>query len=553
MKIMLNGTEGTFYSKQTVRELIASLAPDALPTALGALTGGTVLELNQTVHADTELTTLSLADEEGRRMYERSLRFVFLLAVKRCFPKAQIRFEHSLGQGIYVRVINHRLSQFEVLTIEDEMRHIVAQDEPFVRKRWSREQAIEYFSRNDSLDKARLLNYRPYTFFDVYEAGGMAEYFYGAMLPSTGYVKVFGVKPRSPGLVLLMPDRDDPSVPAPLMNAPKLMAMMAESSYWCGVFGCTNVADLNDLISRGQLRDFIRVNEALHDKSMAGIAADIAEMGSRAIFIAGPSSSGKTTFANRLSIHLRVNGLSPVIISMDDFYRNRTDVPLEADGQPDLEALSALDVPLLEKTLQSLLAGEETMMPRFDFTTAARHPVMRPLKVDASQPLIIEGIHGLNPALHAHFDPRLVCRIYISELTNLNLDDHNRIRTTDARLLRRIVRDYKFRKTDPERTLAMWSSVRRGEERWIFPFQEQADFVFNSALHYELPILKTMSFDILKQVPTDSPHYVMCNRLLKILNYILPVDLDILDEVPPLSILREFIGGNTFYLYSQAH
>ncbi len=549
MKITINGSEGTFDQPTTVRELIAALAPDALDTALGALSGGTVLELTQVVNEDIDMTTLSLSDEEGRRMYERSLRFVFLLAVKRSFPDAQVRFEHSLGQGIYVRVINHRLSLFEVLTIEEEMRHIIAQDEPFVRKRWSREQAIAYFTQNNSPDKARLLNYRPYSFFDVYEAGGMAEYFYGAMLPSTGHVRVFGLRPRSPGLVLLMPDRDDPSVAAPLMHAPKLMAMMAESSYWCDLFDCMNVADLNDLVSRAKLRDFIRVNEALHDKSMAGIAADIAEMGSRAIFIAGPSSSGKTTFANRLSIHLRVNGLSPVIISMDDFYRDRADVPLEADGMPDLEAISALDVDLLERSLMSLLAGEETMMPRFDFATASRDPVMRPMRITSAQPLIIEGIHGLNPALHVHFDPRLVCRIYISELTNLNLDNHNRIRTTDARLLRRIVRDYKFRKTTPERTLAMWPSVRRGEEKWIFPFQEQADFVFNSALHYELPILKTMSFEILKQVPQDSPYFVMCNRLLKILNYLLPVDMDILDEVPPLSILREFIGGNTFYLY----
>lgn len=553
MKIVINGVEGVFDQRMTVRELIAALVPDALDTVLGALAGGTVLELNHMVDQDQAMTTLSLSDEEGRRMYERSLRFVFLLAVKRRFPEAKIRFEHSIGQGIYVRVIDHRLSVFEVETIEDEMRHIIKQDEPFVRKRWSREQAIEHFAQNHSLDKARLLNYRPYTFFDVYEAGGMSEYFYGAMLPSTGFVKVFGLRPRSPGLVLLMPDLDDPSVPAPLMHAPKLMALMAESSYWCNVLGCTNVADLNDLITRGQLRDFIRVNEALHDKSMASIASDIAEMGSRAIFIAGPSSSGKTTFANRLSIHLRVNGLSPVIISMDDFYRNRAEVPLEEDGQPDLEALSALDVPLLERSLASLLAGEETLMPRFDFATAMRDPVMRPLRVNASQPLIIEGIHGLNPSLHAHFDPGLLCRIYISELTNLNLDDHNRIRTTDARLLRRIVRDYKFRKTPPEGTLAMWSSVRRGEEKWIFPFQEQADFVFNSALHYELPILKTMSFDILKRVPQDSPHYVMCNRLLKILNYLLPVDREILDEVPPLSILREFIGGNTFYLHSTPH
>ncbi len=551
MIVTVNGIKGTFEQPQTVREIISALTPDAIDTALGALVAGTVMELNHTINHDMDMTTLSFADEEGRRIYERSLRFVFLLAVKRRFPDAQVRFEHSIGQGIYVRIIGHRLAAFELHCIENEMRDIVAQDIPFVRKRWSREQAIDYFTELNSPDKARLLSYRPYSFFNVYEAGGMVEYFYGAMLPSTGYVKVFALQQRSPGLVLLMPDRDQPTQPAQPMHAPKLMNTLAESGYWCSVLGCVNVADLNDLIAQGKLRDFIRVNEALQDRSMATIADDITEMGARAIFIAGPSSSGKTTFANRLSIHLRVNGLRPVIISMDDFYRNRNEVPLEADGQPDLEAVSALDVPLLEQCILSLLEGRETPMPRFNFGTGRREPVMRPMQVDKSQPLIIEGIHGLNPALHEHFDPKLVSRIYISHLTNLNLDNHNRIRSTDARLLRRIVRDYKFRKTEPERTLSMWASVRRGEKKWIFPYQEQADFVLNSALHYELPVLKTMSFDILKQVPKNSPHYVMCNRLLKILNYLLPVDMSVLDEIPPLSILREFIGGNTLYLYNR--
>ncbi|NLD52918.1 MAG: hypothetical protein GX650_08460 [Clostridiales bacterium] len=330
------------------------------------------------------------------------------------------------------------------------------------------------------------------------------------------------------------------------------MAAFAHSNYWCDVLGCSMAADLNDLIASGGFRDFIRVNEALHDKSLAELAQDIINRDARAIFIAGPSSSGKTTFANRLSIHLRVNGYRPMLISMDDFYRDRASLPLEADGRPDLEALDALDVPRFKQVLHSLLEGRETIMPRFNFITGQSENYPKPVRIDHMQPLIIEGIHGLNPALHEGFDPKVICRIYISLLTSLNLDTHNRIRTTDSRLLRRIVRDYQFRNTRPEDTLLMWDSVRRGEERWIFPYQEQADFVFNSALHYELPVLKTISYDILRQVPQDHPQYIKCNRLLKILNYMLPVDDSAISEIPPLSILREFIGGNTLYEFTES-
>ena len=313
------------------------------------------------------------------------------------------------------------------------------------------------------------------------------------------------------------------------------------------MLGCSTAADLNALAEKGGLRDFIRVNEALHDKSLAEIAQDVISRNARAIFIAGPSSSGKTTFANRLAIHLRVNGYQPHILSMDDFYRDRDALPVEEDGHPDLEAITALDLPYFRQCLEELLAGREAMMPRFIFGKGRRDETLTPVRIGPQQPLIIEGIHGLNPLVHEGLDMGLICRIYISQLTSLNLDWHNRIRTTDARLLRRIVRDYKFRHTSPESTLAMWDSVRRGEEKWIFPFQEEADIVFNSVLHYELSILKTIAFDMLSAVSTKDPNYLKCRNLLKILNYFLPVEEDVMREIPPLSILREFIGGNTLY------
>ncbi len=551
MIISIDGRRGEFSKPVTVGEASAALVPESLGQVLGCFRGGSVLELNDVLTEDARLRLITFADEEGRRIYERSLRFVFLMAAERRFPDEAVRIEHSIGHGIYVEMQGRRLTTFDIVELEAEMRDIIQQDLPFVRRTWSREKAIAYFEGKGASDTARLLRYRPYDFFTIYECGEMAEYFYGAMLPSTGRVPVFALRVRAPGLVVLLPSAEDPLTPARYLGMPKHMAAFAQSNYWCKVLDCVNAADLNDLIAHGRLRQFIRVNEAFHDKSLAEIAQDVINMDARVIFIAGPSSSGKTTFANRLSIHLRVGGCRPVIISLDDFYFNREDLPLEADGRPDLEALDALDVPLFRRCIQGLLAGRETLMPSFDFNTQRRREELKPLRIGHLQPLIIEGIHGLNPSLHEGFDPALILRIYVSELTSLNLDDHNRIRTTDARLLRRIVRDHLFRNTPPLKTLEMWDSVRRGEEKWIFPFQERADIVFNSALHYELPVLKSISFDILRHVPEEDPSFVKCNRILKILNYLLPAPPDILDEIPPLSILREFIGGNTLYLHPQ--
>ena len=420
------------------------------------------------------------------------------------------------------------------------------EDLPFVKQTWTRQQAIDYFGKNGSADKMRLLAYRPYDYFNVYLCGGMAEYFYGAMLPSTGYVGVFRLRLHAPGMVLQMPSPADPTRPAAFVSRPKILSVFAQSNRWCDILGCRNAADLNDMTVRGELSPFIRVNEALHDQSIGEIAQGIARRGVRAVFIAGPSSSGKTTFSHRLCIHMRVLGLQPVLVSLDDFYRNRDELPLEQDGLPDLEALSALDVPLLRACVEGLLNGETVTMPRFDFKVSRRMAQGYPLALDG-RILVMEGIHGLNPALHEGFDPKLIAKVYISELTCLNLDHHNRIRTTDGRLLRRIVRDHQFRSTPPEETLTMWNSVRRGEEKWIFPYQEQADYMFNSALHYELPVLKRYAYDLLMAIPPDSPCHLAARRLLKILHYILPATDEAMRDIPPLSLLREFIGGCTLY------
>ena len=538
---------GSFEPYVTVQKVMETLAPEALPTALGCFRGGKVLELNEKIEDSCRLHPITYQNEEGRRIYERSLRFVMLLAIRRVLPGKDVRIEHSIGFGVYVRLLDGEMDQETLDRIQAEMEALVKENLPFVKERWTRNQAIEYFGREGETDKTRLLAYRPYDHFNVYHCGGMAEYFYGAMLPSTGYVKAFHLRLLAPGWVVQMPSPADPDHPAPYVHLPKHLAVFAESNRWCDILGCMNAADLNEMIDRGKLPEFIRVNEALHDQSIAAIAQGIAGKGTRAVFIAGPSSSGKTTFANRLCIHLRVLGLQPVLVSLDDFYQNRDQLPLEEDGKPDLEALSALDVPLLRKCLKRLLSGEEATMPRFDFTTQRREEAGYPLRLKKGQILVLEGIHGLNPALHEGFDPALISKVYISELTCLNLDHHNRIRTTDARLLRRIVRDRQFRNTPIEETLDMWNSVRRGENTWIFPYQEQADFVFNSALHYELPVLKRIAYEPLLNIPDTNPVYIASRRIVKILHYIQPATERDLEEIPPLSLLREFIGGCTLY------
>ena len=537
----------TFDQPVTVAQALARLLPEGHDKPLGAFCEGRVLELGSRLTQDTTLRPITFQDEEGRRIYERSLRFILLLAVHRCYPDVRVRIEHSIGFGMYLQLVGRRVVQGDAKLIEDTMREIVAANLPFKRSRWSRQQAIDYFTRLGWTDKAALLSYRPYDYFNIYECGGLAEYFYGAMLPGTGDVPVFSLRYYPPGLILQMPAPNDPAVPAPYVSRPKHMSTFFESNYWCQILGCSNAADLNDLIASGQLREFIRVNEALHDKSLAEIAEDILRMDARAIFLAGPSSSGKTTTANRLKIHLRVLGMHPVLISMDNFYLNRPDVPLDEHGKPDLESLYALDIELFRHCIRDLLDGKTAQLPEYDFATGMRKEKSIPLRISHDQMLIIEGIHGLNPELHKGFEPGEICKFYLSELTCLNLDDHNRIRTTDARLLRRIVRDYQFRGTTPEKTLAMWDSVRRGEEKWIFPYQEQADIVFNTALHYELPVLRRYAYDMLQRITPDEPDYFRANRLIKILNYFLPAPDDAMQEIPPLSILREFIGGNTFY------
>ncbi len=545
--IAVNGREKQFPDGTTVEEAVRALCPELSAQCLGTISGGIVYELNQPLHSDVSLTVLTYKDEEGRRIYERSIRFVMLIALNELFPGQQVRIEHSLGYGVYVVLPGKTLTQGDITAIEDRMRQIVKEHLPFVRSRWKRSKAVEFFSRLNLKDKIDLFSFRKSDQIDMYTCRNYSEYFYGAMLPDTGRVKVFGVKLNAPGLILQLPAPSAPWQTAPGAHLPKHLNAFQESSRWCRILSCTNVADLNQMILSGRFREFIRINEALHDKSIAEIADGVQHSGSRIVMISGPSSSGKTTFANRLCIHLRVLGMTPRLISLDDFYLPKDRIPVKADGSLDFEDLHALDVPLIKASLSALLSGKQVELPVYDFSSKTdRKPV--PLSLGPQDILVLEGIHALNPELRTDLSSHRISKIYISELTCLNLDDHNRIRTTDARLLRRIVRDYQFRGSSAIDTLNMWKNVREGEEKWVFPYQEQADFVFNSVLHYELPFLRNVGYDILADIPPENPCYLLARRLIKMLNYIVPAPQDTMNEIPPLSILREFIGGNTLYL-----
>ena len=343
----------------------------------------------------------------------------------------------------------------------------------------------------------------------------------------------------------MRPKRKKHDEAAPFKDLPKLWRIYQETAQWNRILNCENAADLNEMIVGHRLREFIRVNEALQERKIQSIADQFIASGARLILVAGPSSSGKTTFSHRLSIALKVQGLRPVKVSLDDYYRNRDDLPLEPDGSVDLERIETLDTDLISEHLRRLMDGETVDMPTYDFHRGMRSEKTHPFHVEKGQPIIIEGIHGLNERLTEGVDSKLKFKIYISALTMLNLDDHNRIRTTDARLLRRIVRDQQFRGTAPEQTMAMWDSVRRGEENYIFPYQEEADVMINSSLTYELSIMKKYAYPALCAIAPSSPHYTLARRLVKVLNYIQTADVE--DEIPVNSLLREFIGGCCFY------
>jgi len=532
----------------SLEEIVKRIYPDREIPIVGARICNEIRELSYTPEKSCELHFLDLRDEDGIRIYLRGLCFIFIRAARELFPGSRITIEHSLSKGLYCEIHWKRpITPRDISAVEKRMNEIVEADEPFVKTQFSKEEAIRIFQEDNQIDKVKLLKYRNFDFFNLYKCGWMYDYFYGYMVPSTGYLKKFKLHFYLPGVIILYPQKENPLLPLSFEEQPKLAHIFYDSEKWGEIVGVANVADLNALIEAGKGREFIRISEALHEKKIAEIADEIYENreSKRLILIAGPSSSGKTTFAQRLSVQLRVNGLNPIAISLDNYFLRNDQIPRDENGEYDFEDIRAIDIELFNEHLSKLLQGDAVEIPFFNFHTGRREYVGNVLQIDENQPIIVEGIHGLNEALTEMIPKENKYKIYISALTQLNLDDHNRIPSTDTRLIRRMVRDFKFRSSSVTDTLGMWNSVRRGEEKNIFPYQEQADIMFNSALTYELGVLKKYVAPLLEQVDISSPYYTEAKRLLKFLNYILPLEEE--DEIPPTSILREFIGGCTFY------
>lgn len=515
---------------------------------IAGLVDNKLVDLNYRIHRDCTVKAVDIRSEEGMKVYRRSMSFVFIKAVHEIYPHARVTIEHSLGKGLYCEIHKERsLTRGDVELIKQKMQEIVSKNLPFERIKVSIEEAADIFNRQGQPEKVKLLKYSTEDRMYLYRLDGYCDYFYGILAPYTGYLKVFDLKFYLPGVIILFPDVSDPQNVAQFVDQHKLAAIYQETEKWGRIMKVDYVSSLNELVESGDIKEIIRIAEALHEKKIAQIADMINKNRDnvRLILIAGPSSSGKTTFAQRLYIQLRVNGLRPISISLDDYFLPSEKVPRDEDGKYDFEDIEALDLELFNEQLTQLIQGEEVILPKYDFTIGARAPQGRRVKIDADQPVIIEGIHGLNERLTSAIPKDRKFKIYISALTQLNLDDHNRIPTTDSRLVRRIVRDYMFRATDAEKTLEMWNSVRRGEEKNIFPYQEEADVMFNSALVYELGVLKKYAEPLLAKVERSSSVFYMAQYLLDILSYIKPIEDE--QDIPANSILREFIGNSCFF------
>ncbi len=511
---------------------------------VGVVVNGELRELTFPVNIDSNLNPVTMAQADGMLIYRRSLTFLLDAAFEELFPEAILTIDHSVSSGgYYCEVKNHApLNPGELDDLEDHMRALVDADLPFTKREVPLPEAVAYFEAKGYDDKVRLLAHRSKDYLTLYRLVDHQDYHHGYMVPSTRYLRWFSLIPTNGGFTLRFPRRHKPMQLLPLPEYPKLLVTFRQYGQWLERLGIGNVGTLNDAILGSRIHEIILVSEALHEQHVSQLARGITRRlpQVRIILISGPSSSGKTTLSKRLTIQLLSQGISPFPLEMDNFFFDRDKTALGEDGKPDFEALQALDTAALNRDLQRLIAGEEIQLPHYNFFTGKSEPG-DVVKLDPGQVIILEGIHGLNPDLLPDIPVEQTFRIYASALTQLNLDRHNRISTTDTRLVRRIVRDARERGYSARDTIQRWESVRRGEKRYIFPFQENADVMFNSALAYELSALKPLAEPLLRQVPFGVPEYVEAKRLLALLEWFRPVSTEF---IPDNSILREFIGSS---------
>lgn len=547
-KVTIDGVTKEYEQGTTYLEISKDYQSQFKHEIILVLMNGRLRELFKTLKEDCTIQFITLGEDAGRKTYVRGLIFVMLRAIYRVLGHDnidEVRVEHSIGSGLYCELDGKVTVDASLMEkVKEEMKSIIARDIPFMKRSIATAEAAELFHQYHMYDKEKLFRFRRVSSANLYNLDGFEDYFYGYMPASTGILKYFDIFPYEEGFILMLPTKEDPEKVPEFKPRKHLFETLQQANQWGRTMEISTVGSLNDEITKGNINDIILIQEALQEKRLAEIAEKIKNAGSKKfIMIAGPSSSGKTTFSHRLSIQLRTLGYKPHPIAVDDYFVNREDTPKDEFGNFNFESIHAIDIEQFNQDMTALLNGETVELPSFNFKSGKREYKGNFKKLGPEDILVIEGIHGLNDELSYTLPKESKFKIYISALTQLNIDEHNRIPTTDGRLIRRMVRDARTRGTSARETIAMWPSVRRGEEENIFPFQEEADCMFNSALIYELSVLKQYAEPILFGIEKDCPEYLEAKRLLKFLDYFLGVSSE---DIPKNSIIREFIGGSCF-------